>query len=287
MTKAKILVCAALSTMVMLVSLSGTVCGITGNFASNSSPYVGLIVLYSDADLTTPIGYCSGVLISPTIMLTAGHATIQAKAVKVCFDKGPISYDIENGKLIYPPNEKIYTGTPLTYKEYIKSVMSGQDFGAHLFESSDIGLIRLDSEVEGVTKFPTLPDVGFANKLPSKTFLNEIGYGVQYQTTPRNGGIKNSWTGILSCNSAQAQLIPGNFAGSDKYLRLTANPGQDKGGVAFGDSGGPVLYHADKDTYIVLAINAYVSNSNCAGVSYHTRIDTRQVLDWIHNIIGV
>jgi hypothetical protein len=121
----------------------------------------------------------------------------------------------------------------------------------------------------------------------AKTYLKEIGYGVQFQVTPRSGGVQNSWTGTISCNSALTQLIPGNFAGSDKYIGLTANPSQDKGGIAFGDSGGPILHQADDGTCTVLAINAFVSNSNCAGVSYHTRIDTQQVLDWIGGIDGV
>ena len=63
---------------------------------------------------------------------------------------------------------------------------------------------------------------------------------------------------------------------------MTANPSQGKGGIAFGDSGGPVIYQANNGSPgIVLAINAMVDNSNCAGVTYHTRIDTTQVLDWV------
>jgi hypothetical protein len=134
---------------------------------------------------------------------------------------------------------------------------------------------------------PKLPAAGIADTLAAKTQLKVAGYGAQNQATPRNLGVQNSWTGTISCNSALAQLIPGDFAGSDRYLSLTANPSQDKGGISFGDSGGPVLYQADDGTCMVLAINAFVSNSNCAGVSYHTRIDTEQVLDWIEKTAGV
>ena len=77
-----------------------------------------------------------------------------------------------------------------------------------------------------------------------------------------------------------------NFAGSDKYLKLSANAAQDKGGVSFGDSGGPVIYTDSKGNDIVLAVNAFVSNSNCAGVTYHTRIDSTSVLGWINDHIN-
>ena len=160
--------------------------------------------------------------------------------------------------------------------------MAGLTKGNYVFSSSDVGLIILDTPVKEVTAFPTLPPAGFADTLKAKTNLQVVGYGVQFQVTPRNDGVLNSWVGTISRNSAQAQLIPGNFAGSDKYLRLTANPSQGKGGVAFGDSGGPVIYNANNGgPSMVLAINAYVANSNCAGETYHTRIDLPQVLGWI------
>ena len=107
----------------------------------------------------------------------------------------------------------------------------------------------------------------------------------KYQTNPRNNGPENSWIGQLSRNSAQVQLLSSNFKGSDCYLKLTANNGQDKGAIAFGDSGGPVIYTATTGQDTVLAVNAFVSSSNCGGVSYHTRLDTPQVLAWINGYL--
>jgi hypothetical protein len=278
---------AILSALIALVALSGGVYGITGNYQPNSTPYVGVVVLFSDVARTNAIGYCSGFLISPTIMITAGHGTFGVVAVSVCFDKGPISYSIVDGKIVYPSNEVIYTGTPITYPEYAQSVMAGLTNGNQVYSSSDIGLIILDTRVKEVTTFPSLPPAGFTDALPAKSNLQVIGYGTQFQLTPKNNGVVNSWTGTLSCNSAQTQLIPGNFAGNDKYLKLTDNPSQDKGGVAFGDSGGPVIYNVNSGSQdMVLAVNAYVSNANCNGVTYHTRIDTPAVLDWINGYLA-
>ncbi len=272
---------AILSAFVALAMLSGGVYGITGNYKPDSTPYVGVVVLFSDAARTNAIGYSSGTLISPTLMLTAGHSTYGAAAVSVCFDKGPIDYTVQNEKIVYPSNEIIYTGTPVTYSEYANSVEAGSNQGSHLYSSSDLGLIILDTPVKEITEFPTLPQAGFADTLSANTNLQVVGYGVQFQVTPRNNGVQNPWAGTISQNSAQTQLVPGNFAGSDKYLKLTANPSQDKGGVAFGDSGGPVIYNTNGGQDMVLAINAYVSSANCNGVSYHTRIDSPNVLSWI------
>jgi hypothetical protein len=269
-----------LSSLIVLAAFSGEAYGITGNIQSDTSPYVCVVVLFG-SDQDNPIGYCSGVLISPKVVLTAGHSTLNADAASVCFDKDSIKYDIVNGEIVYTGNKPIYTGTPHTFPEYETIIDSGEPKGSNIFSKSDIGLIVLDKPVEGIDNFPKLPTEGFSSMLAAKTYLKVIGYGAQFQTTPRNGGVKNSWIGTISCNSALTQLIPGNFAGNDKYLRLTANPSQNKGGIAFGDSGGPVLYQdSDDTTSTVLAINAFVSSTSCAGVSYHTRIDTMQVLDW-------
>jgi hypothetical protein len=258
----------------------GTATAITGNPSPDSTPYVGIVVMFSDAARQQPIGYCSGFLLSPTVMVTAGHSLVGVQAVSVCFDKGPISYAIEDGKIVYYGTSTIYNGEPAAYPGYIPALSGNSEYA-----TSDIGIILLDQPVADVSSFPTLPQSGFSQTLAAKTDLKIVGYGFQYQTTPRNNGLVNSFGGSLSQNSATAQLIAANFGGSDKYLKLTANPSQGKGAVAFGDSGGPVIYSADGQD-IVVAVNAFVSSANCNGVSYHTRLDNPQVLAWISGYIA-
>jgi hypothetical protein len=265
----------ALSCLLSAPLFFGTATAKTGNFRPDATPYVGVVVLFKDTARTQPFGYCSGFLLSPTVMVTAGHSLVDAKAVSVCFDQNPISSVSQDGQIIYNSADTIYTGTPVTYPKYTPAFS-----GNHEFDTSDIGLIKLDQSVTGITEFPALPKAGYTETLAAKTDLTVIGYGVQYQANPRNNGPENSWIGSVSRNSAQVQLLPSNFEGSSCYLKLTANNGGGKGGIAFGDSGGPVIYTQDgKDT--VLAINAFVSSANCGGVSYHTRLDTPQVLAWI------
>ena len=62
-------------------------------------------------------------------------------------------------------------------------------------------------------------------------------------------------------------------------MRVSANPGQGKGGTAFGDSGGPILLAG---TNVILALNSYVVNANCAGVTYAQRVDIQDIQNWIH-----
>jgi hypothetical protein len=62
---------------------------------------------------------------------------------------------------------------------------------------------------------------------------------------------------------APARLVSGSFTHSDEFVQVTVSPGQG-GGTCFGDSGGPIL-NGNTDT--VLAVNSYVTNGNCAGVT--------------------
>jgi len=80
---------------------------------------------------------------------------------------------------------------------------------------------------------------------------------------------------------APSQLIQSNNRQSVEFIKLTANPSNGKGGVCFGDSGGPDILSG---TDIVLAVNSYVTNGNCAGVTYSNRVDLPDVLAFINSI---
>jgi Trypsin len=69
---------------------------------------------------------------------------------------------------------------------------------------------------------------------------------------------------------APSLLIQSNNRTSVEFLKLSANPAQGKGGICFGDSGGPDLLGG---TNTVLGVNSYGTNGNCAGVSYSQRVD--------------
>jgi hypothetical protein len=271
----------ALLTIVSLAAFCSTTYAITGNSQPDSTPYVCIVVLFRDAAMTQPISISSGVLISPTVVLTAGHSVTGGEAALVCFDQGPITYSIdETGKIHYNTNQPIYLGVPTPYPAYLASVEAGAK-DSKLLQTSDVGLIILNTPVQEIQSFPALPPIGLADNLPVKTSLQVIGYGVQ---NPSNGNNLPPLAGSISRNSATVNLLSTNFQGSDNYLKCSANAAQGKGGIAYGDSGGPVMY-TDNGQSIVLAVNAYVNNGNCAGVTYHTRIDNIQVLTWIQGYI--
>ena len=78
--------------------------------------------------------------------------------------------------------------------------------------------------------------------------------------------------------TAPATLISGNFYNSDNVIRLSQNGARGKGGICYGDSGGPDLVG---NTRVAIAVNSYVTNTGCFGVAYTTRLDRTPILSWI------
>jgi hypothetical protein len=115
--------------------------------------------------------------------------------------------------------------------------------------------------------------------LKNKTNVDFVGYGVQFQISGK-GGIppQARWAGPRQRMYAPSELVSGNFVHSDEFIKFALNPGGGSGGTCFGDSGGPDLLGG---TNTVLAVNSYVTNVNCSGVGYSSRVDIPEVLAWI------
>ena len=95
-----------------------------------------------------------------------------------------------------------------------------------------------------------------------KTPVDVVGYGTQAFT--RGGGPPQPVI-TLTRRFAPSELIQSNNRTSAEFIKLSANPGRGKGGTCFGDSGGPDVLGG---TDIVLAVNSFVTNGNCAGVAF-------------------
>jgi hypothetical protein len=285
MTKIHLGAAILFSTLFILAITANAAYAITGNYQPDTTrTNVGIVVFYTidPNGNRIPIEACTGVLISPRIVLTSAHACVTQTAV-VCFDSGPFTWTIQDNQIILNGVTSTYDGTACPNPDYATNI--GGKNGAPYFSYRDVALIVLKEPVPAsiVSKYGQLPNAGLVDTLPVKTDVTLVGYGMQEQLTPRNSQ-KNTWTGLIMRNSAQAKLGSGNFAWSDEFIRCSANPGQGKGGIAYGDSGGPVFLG---QTNTILALNSYVTNRNCVGETYHSRIDIPKVLTWIKQGVSV
>lgn len=238
-----------------------------GDADGETHPYVVMCVFDVGG---VPTWRTTGFLISPTVVITAGHGTYGTDGARV----STLSY-IPRGYEGYPgPGKWAVEAADIYTHPWYRSTPNP---GLPGFDSYDVGVIILGQPIS-LDEYATLPTVGYVDSLLMKSTVDLVGYGVTSQV--KGGGVKpyDSWTWDRYRNFATAQLVQSNDVISNMFLKLTANPGQGKGGTTFGDSGGPIF---KSGTNLVLGINSFVTNSNCDGVTYAQRIDLKAIIDWI------
>lgn len=254
----------------ILIGATGAVAITNGQPDGDNHPYVGLAVFDVGG---TPSHRCSASLLSRTVVLTAGHCTVGTSAARVWFD------EVVQGNPEYPfSGATSYDGTAYTNPGFC----IGCGNGLPGFAIRDVGIIVLSEPVPTsvVDEYVDLPSAGLVDTLKNKTPIDLVGYGVQEQIV---GGGPPRWTGPRIRLFAPSELVSGEFVHSAEFMRLALNPGGGSGGTCFGDSGGPDLIGG---TDTVLAVNSYVTNSNCTGVGYSSRVDIPAVLSWINGFMS-
>jgi hypothetical protein len=228
-------------------------------------PYVGLAV-FSDTT-GAPQWRCTATLISPRVMLTAGHCTELNGPARVYFDE-QVTAATQPG---YPTTGGV-TGQAFTYP-----VWQG---GLFLPDTGDAGVIVLDAPVD-VGPLPALaaPDYldGLATKRGKQAVnFQVVGYGLQ--------SVRPTTSSLRYRLKAWVQLVNLRSALTDGYnLQTTNAPGNGTGGggTCFGDSGGAIF----SSTGAIVAVNSFVLNENCAGASFGYRVDRADVQDWIQSFL--
>jgi hypothetical protein len=222
-------------------------------------PFVGIMI--QPIPGTNFVTVCSGSALSPMKFLTASHCADPSRPVFVSYKSGP------------PFGTSFTAGTFHANPNWCLGCAPGLPG----FDTHDVAVVTLNAPVNP-GGFATLPSAGLVDTLPMRTSVDIVGYGVQ-GFVPGGGPKQQIFTAIRFF--APSELVQSNNRTSTEFIKLTANPSQGTGGVCFGDSGGPDVLSG---TDIVLAVNSYVTNGNCAGVTYSNRVDLPDILSFINGL---
>jgi secreted trypsin-like serine protease len=262
-------------TLVLLFSVVFAATAITdGELDGEDHPHVVLLLMEVGGE---PMYRCSGTLLSPTVLLTAGHCTSNYPDEPYSGMRVFTESDVEYGDNNYP-----YSGP---------NSIEAVEWYAHPdyetddpFYMHDVGVVILSEPFE-LEEYGVLPNVDQFDDLvmPSgkldKTRFTSVGYGLQAIFTDEAQWELQSERIRMVANPFLLQLNVPGITG-DYSLLLSNN--HSTGGTCFGDSGGPnFLGKGDEETNVIAGVTSFGMNENCAGTGGVFRMDRQNVLDFV------
>ncbi|MBC6461254.1 S1 family peptidase [Actinomadura sp. HBU206391] len=234
---------------------------ITNGYADHGAhPQVGALLSDQPNDDGT-WAFCTGTLISPTVLLTAAHCGPDLKTARVSFSSH------------YEPGDKVYTGRYVADDRY--------DAESHLH---DIAVVIFSRAV---------PNIRPA-RLPSAGMLDRLNTGGDLKTsefTPVGFGAVNSGDGTDGTDGAQLTYTDTRHRTSISFkalgkvwLELTPDASSGEGGTCYGDSGGPnFLGGSASDLLVATTISG--ADDACAATNFDYRLDTAPARGFIGRFV--
>lgn len=202
---------------------------------------------------------CSGTLIAPNVVLTAGHCD------GLCASRVLIGSDIDNSSA-----EVIGVANAVQHPDYNTG-------GLH----HDLTVLVLERDVGSVTPC-RIADEGAIN---GANYVRAVGFG----TVDRNGsfgyGLKRQVDIPIASINCSAAGDPGTY-GCDPDLELIAGQPFLNRDTCSGDSGGPVYILVGGEWHLAGATSRATANSisRCGDGGVYVRVD--RYLDWIRTVPG-
>jgi secreted trypsin-like serine protease len=234
---------------------------ITGGHKAADDTYPHVVMIIFDVDGVRS-HRCSGTLLSPTVVLTAGHCTTGTSGARVYTG-------VEMTDPLFPDGGGV-SGSTHTHPGY-------DDF-ATFPNTSDLGVVVLDDDIL-VGAYGELPELGLLDALGKHTRVDLAGYGLQ-STVPhvQEDLVRfETSTHIINLKSA-------NNGGFNIQTKEDAGRGNQTGGSCFGDSGGPIFL--DGTNVVVAVVSFGLSPINCVGTGFNYRTDIENAQDFIQPFLA-
>jgi Trypsin len=295
------LVAAAAASLVLASPALAITNGAPDGTDGNNHPFVGELLFYlpdaEDSRFDDPGAWasCTGTLVSPTIVITAGHCTFGVGDDGASTTNGGKETTAAEGgtggddiwidfhanaaaDIAKLPRSSTYARdqNPLRYRQWtavLNSDAAWHKATAHphpLYDDNaffvhDLGVVVLDQPVT-MSAYGTVPSRNYLERYrsaPRNTHRFEVvGYGLE-KVLPK--------VEVGGDTRLQAQPKLNNLNGNPKNTYIVLSNNTHTGGTCFGDSGGPTF--DTPSSRLVVAVTSFGLSPNCTGVGGAYRLD--------------